>query len=205
MAIRAYFIPITKIIFDGGGSHNCPKYFWHRFNPEPPLAGLESVTHSWETYLLEDVGLIVADVDNVTHTLLAGQLDVLALPLNLDGTITLAAVNTVKNFLEAVNVPAGWVTNGMTYRAALRTLLNIWQLHSRYVGTVGKKLFGGSIHLNDTVADIPQRYRDDLRAAAESMGLDFSAITPATTIRQLLKGVADQLGNIEYKIGPLAI
>ena len=200
---RLYLLPIVHVPLDGGGTYNCPKYLQHRFNPA--ISGLETVRYAWETYLLEDVGLAAAETNGAQHTLLASQLDVIALPENLDNLIQATAVARVRDYLDVMNVPANWIVSGMTFRSALRTLLNIWQLHNRYVGMVGKKLFDGTIRLNDTVADIPQRYRDDLRSAAESIGLDYSGVTTSTTIRQLFKMLADQLGDRPYTIGSVTI
>lgn len=200
MALRLYFIPVIHLTTE---KYEVPKYLPHRFNAA--TSGLEGLAWSWATYLLGDTGLIASDTATAQHNILNAQTDVIALPTNLDSTLTQAARDKARNLLEGWNVPALWIQTGMTYRAALRTLMNIWQFHNRYVGRFARKLFDGSISLDMTVSQMSQGVRNDLQTAAESLNLDYSAVTGATTIRQLLKGVSDQLGDVPYSIGGVTI
>jgi len=200
MTTRLYLIPITHLT---DPIYNVPKYLPHRYNPS--LAGLEGVRWAWETYLLEDTGLIVADVDNTQHTLLSAQADVLAVP-PLDNTISSAAVrNQVRNALEAVNVPGLWIVTGMSYRSVIRVVLGMWQFHNRLAAIIQHKIFDGTIDLEMTVANIPLATRDQLQIAADELGLDYSAVTGSTTVRQLLKVMGDQFAGTEFNIGGFII
>ena len=72
---RLYILPVVHLT---NPVYNVPKYLPHRFNPA--LSGLEGVAWAWVTYSLEDVGIIAADVTTAQDTLLAGRVDVLAVP-----------------------------------------------------------------------------------------------------------------------------
>ena len=200
MTARLYLIPITHLT---DPTYNVPKYLPHRHNPA--LAGLEGVRWAWETYLLEDIGLIVADVSDTQHTLLSAQVDVLAVP-PLDNTIGSVAVrNQVRNVLEAVNVPGLWVTVGMSYRQVVRVILGMWQFHNRLATIIQHKIFDGSVNLEMTVTNIPLATRNQLQVAADGLGLDYSSVTGSTTVRQLLKGMGDQFASTEFNIGGFVI
>lgn len=201
MALRLYLLPVVHLT--SPVPYEVPKYLPHRFSP--PLSGLEGVVWSWETYLLQDVGMAVAEVSTAQHTLLAAQSDVISVPVNLDSTIAQNVRNNIRAQLDLWLIPSAWVITGMSYRIICRTLLNIWQFHNRYVGSTGVRLFDGSLILATQWQAIPVAVQDGLLAAAASMNLNTSGLTPTTTVGQILKSLADQLGDIPYTIGPLTI
>lgn len=187
MTIQLYVIPVVHLVTP---VYEVPKYFPHRHNP--PLAGLEGVPWAWVTYLLEDVGIIAADVDATQDALLAGQADVVGVP-PLDNAIHNAtARNKVRSMLEASNVPGTWVNTGMTYRSVLRVVLGLFQFHNRVVARLSRRVWDGSISLSTTVNQLPQPVADHLRNAADDLGLNYSAVTGTTTLRQLLLGIGQQ-------------
>jgi hypothetical protein len=200
MALRLYFVPVVHVAVP---RYECPKYFPHRFNP--PTAGLENVSHAWTTYLLEDVGLIAADVTTAQHSIVAAQTDVIALPVNLDVTLNAGAVNAAQAALEGWNVPANWVTTGMTYRQVVRTVVRMWRFHARMVAMSNGRLFDGTVTLSTALASLPLAARNRLKSVADSYGLDYSGVTNATTVRQLLKAMADQFADDPVTLGGLTI
>ena len=198
MSVELYLIPITHLSLGGGGSYNVPKYLPHRFNPAEP--GLEGVRWAWVTYLLEDIGFIIADVTTAQDSQLSGYSDVLVIP-PLDNQITkVPQRKRVRAALEDVMIPGLWIDVGMTYREIVRTVLNLFSFHGRFVALIQGRVFDGSLDLDMTVGDIPQAKRDKLQEAADGFGLDYSGVTGATTIRQLLKGMADQFADEPYRI-----
>jgi len=204
MTQRMYIIPIVHIDIGEGSFYNVPKYFRHRMNPDslPELAG---VNYAWETWLNEDVAIIVADVDDTQHTLVNGQADVVTIP-PLDNTIpTVAVRNRVRTVLENNNIPGTWVIVGMAYRSIVRIVLGMFQFHNRVVRLIGRRLFDGTLNLTLTIADLSIPMQDALAQAAADLFLDYSAVTGATTLRQLLKGMGDQFANREFEIGGFII
>jgi len=183
VAIHFYVVPK---IGDGvtGATAFSPKYFAGPVNPSGlPFAGALD-------YGLEDLFLVVADLDAGQHTTLNANGDVLAVP-SLANTVG-AALATVQSKLEAKNVPADWVTAGMTYQQVLARVIRLVGLMQRFHGMFGR-LFIGGLTLNSTISQIPAGARTRLATAAQSMGAVTTSITGATTIRAALVIVADQL------------
>lgn len=191
MTVHLYVLPIVHLI---DPLYDVPKYLPHRFNS--PLVGLENLFWALVPYQLEDVALLIADVTDAQHTLLSAQTDVIAVP-PLDNTIQNATVrNRVRTVLEAANVPAGWVNVGMTYRSVVRTVISLFAYHRPVVRRLGRRLFDGTVNLDLTVSQLPSNARDFLQASADELGLDYTGVTGATTLRDLLKLMADQAGGL---------
>ena len=202
MTWRLYIIPNVRIDLGSGKEYAGPKYFFCRLSDGLP--GMENVRWVWENYVWENNGIIAADVTDAQHTLLNAQADMIAIPA-LDNTIPNAtARNRVRNILEAGNIPGTWVTVGMTYRQIARTVLNVFRFFNRYVSK-GGRISAAGFNLDTTWSQIPQAHQDRLRATADEFGLDYSGVTGATTIRQILKGMADQIGDVAYQIGGMVI
>ena len=202
MTWRLYIVPITKIDTGPGTEFAAPKYFFGRLTNG--LAGMEGVKWAWERFVWESHGIVAADVSDAQHALLDSQTDVIVIPA-LDNTIPNATVrNRIRNILEAGNIPGTWVNTGMTYRVVVRNVLNIWRFANRYISK-GGKIFTGSVTLDTTWSQIPALAQQKLIETANEFGLDYSAVTGATTIRQILKGMADQFGEIVYQLGEIVI
>ncbi len=196
MTQRLYVLPVVHLTTP---NHNVPKYLPHRFNPA--MAGLEGVRWAWQTYLLDDLGVLVADVTTAQNTLLSGQSDVLVVPTNLDSTVPNTTTrNRIRTLLEAAGVPGTWVNTGMVYRTIVRSVLGCCQYHNRLVGLAQRRLFDGSVNLDMTVGQLPAGIRDRLQGAADGLGLDYSWVTASTTLRTLFKGMGDQYAARELRI-----
>ena len=193
MVWRLFVLPVV-----GSGSSRLdprrPKYVVE----EPALAGVP--------WAMMDYGhhpgcLLAADVTNQQRNLLSGKADVALVPLNLDTTVG-ANLTATQNVLEALHVPALWVTASDTWRVVVRTVGGLFQFAQRYAGlTDGQDLLPAGVNLNLTMADVPQARRDAIQATAESFGYDTSAITGATTIRAALKILGDQWGDDPFLLG----
>lgn len=200
MTVNLYTVPVIHL---SSPRYEVPKYLPHRFNA--PIAGLENVSWAWETYLLEDFGLIIADVTSPQDNLLRNQADVLAVP-PLDNSINNNSVrDTVRNYLEAASIPGSWINTGMSYRAILRIVLGLFYFHNRLVVRVQRRFWDGTITLDTTVGQLTLEAIQQARNTADDLGLDYSAVTSATTIRQLLLGVGQQFSNRSLKISGAGI
>jgi hypothetical protein len=154
---------------------------------------------------LEDVGIILADVTPAQHTLLSGQADVLAVP-PLDNAIPNDTVrDMIRNFLENQNLPALWVNTGMTYRTVLRVTLGVFQFHDRFVSSLQRRLWDGSINLNTTIGSLSQPIRDLLQNVANSFNLDMSGISGSTTIREMLRSIGQQFATRTFTISGVGL
>jgi hypothetical protein len=143
-------------------------------------------------YGLENVYLLAVDLDASQHATLSAQADVLSVPSPITTTVTAGALNTVKTKLEAGNVPADWVTVGMTYQQVLSRVIRIVQFMQRFDRLFGR-LFAGGMTLDTSINQIPAGARNNLRDAALSLGAITSGITGTTLVREGLVLVADQL------------
>lgn len=196
MAVELYLIPVVH-----PGGNNAPKYLPTRFDPSNVEPGLENVKWAWTTYLGEDAGLLIADVTPAQDSQLAGYSDVLKVP-PLDNTINNNNQrDAVRDALEGSFIPGTWVNVGMTYREVIRKVLHIFEYHARSVAINQGPLFrGDTVNLDLTVSQIPQQKRDALQQTAEEFELDYSWVTGTTTLRELLKGIADEFADEPYRV-----
>jgi hypothetical protein len=142
--------------------------------------------------------LVGADLSTFDHNTVVSNSDVIALPANLDQSVSAGALTTVQNALEAMNIPAGWVTTSMTYREVLRKVAKMMFFFQRLKGVGLARLLTGSVALNTQFQDLPLNARQRLIAAADSLNLDRSGMSGSTTIRQIMKAMADQLPHRMY-------
>lgn len=184
MPARLYLMPMAA---DG----RYPKY----------LADLEGLSSAGMDYGAEPVFLVcVRDVPDSVHATLAAYPDVTALPLNLDAQIG-AQLGQVQTALESLNLPAQWVQATFTYRQVARIVAAIFQFMQRCHGLGFPRLLEGTVTLNTRFNQLPQVSRQRLLQAAESMQFDTSSLAGTSTIRQILKAMADQWGTLELFLG----
>lgn len=192
MALRVYFVPV---IGDGLtiATPRRPKY----------ISGVIAGAFQCMDYGNEPTMLVAAEVTNAEHTAIAANPDVVVVPANLNNTIgvNLAAVQAA---LDSLNIPADWITSGMTYRTVLKWIALLFLLCQRFQGLVGGRLFPAGITLNSTVGDLTVNVRQKLLQAAGSLHLDTSAITLAMTIRVALKTLANQI-SLPISLGGQAL
>src|SRR5688572_2251526 len=177
MAKRFYVVP--KIV-EGPGIK--PKY-----------VGSLGVAFAAMDYGLEDTFLVGAEVTPEQHTGLASELDVIAIPANLDQQIGLTALETVKSRLEGLHVPSDWVTTSHTYREVVRLTGKLFLYMQRFHGQQLAVFFSGAITLDTRVNQLTNAQRTAMTVAAESLGLSVASITGPMLLRQALKIIADQI------------
>lgn len=182
--IRYYIVPVDSQF---GANVRVPKYMKSRVNP----TGIDA---RWGVmdFGLEPTFLMAADVDATQHTLLAAELDVLALPADIDSNLTPGTVTVAQDFMEARNIPANWVTTAFTYRQVLRRVAGLFQFAQGVHGTFGISIFDGGLNLDRTLNSIPVARRNGLQQVADQQGLDYSALGGAATLRDMLLSFAQQ-------------
>ena len=155
-------------------------------------------------YGLIDTGLVMADVSQAQHDQLAIQGDVTAVPENLDSLIG-ANTTAVRSALESLRIPGNWVQAADTYRELLRMVGGLFQFSQRHNGLHGKIIIPENLNMDQTWSEIPLLWRADLRQTATSFGYDTSGVTGSTTIRAILKTLADLWGDEALLIGGVEI
>jgi hypothetical protein len=137
--------------------------------------------------------LVGADVTGAEHTAIVAHTDVTAVPANLDDTVG-GALSTVQTKLELANLPADWVTSGMTWRTVVKWTIRILLLMQRFRGLLSSAArFFATVTLDSTVGDLSALVRQRFITAAASFGLTTTGITLGMTIRAALILLGQQM------------
>jgi hypothetical protein len=152
------------------------------------LANLKS---GWQWRELPRGWAVVYDptADAAEDTAIGANADAIVIP-PLDNTV---AVNATKNALEALSIPAQWVISGMTYRTVLRTIVGMANFAQRCEGINPSARLSLTGNLDKTFSQLPAATRSVLTTASDSLGLDRSGVTGATTLREILRILAQQI------------
>jgi hypothetical protein len=169
------------------------------------IAAMKPLVWEGQYYGLEPVYLVAADVTAAQHASIAANVDVIVIPQNLDNTISLTALSTVQQKLEDLHIPAGWVTTDHTYRDVLRVVRRAFQFFARMwvlqaeQGQTPTALFTGAVTLDTRMNQLTAAQRQALTETCASFNIDTSWVLNTTTLRQLLKGIADRLPGLPMK------
>lgn len=192
MAYRLYIVPRT-----GTGT------FEDTYRPKY-IADLKGGPWVGMPFGLEPHILVSTDLSGEDHATIAAYSDVIVIPANLDNTIGTNR-DAVVNALGTLNIPAGWVTSAMTYREVIKPVAAIFQFAQRLKGHGNIRIFDTGITLSTKFNQLPAAVRTKLKGAAESMNFDTSSLSGTSTIRQILKEMADQWGDKEIKLGGITL
>jgi hypothetical protein len=198
-AFRIYLLPFVT----GSDGVLRPKYF-----SDGTITGdfKGAIPYAFEPWMF-----VGADLASEEHITLSGQADVFLIPANLTDTLTAGQVTNVQNKLESINVPAGWVSTALTWAQVLRTVFGILNFYQRYTsiyfsanGTLPPAL-GGTVTLNSTFASLPLAVRNALTATATDLGFSTTGIAGGTTLRTILKLMADQYAARAFILGEVEL
>lgn len=185
--IRAYIIPLVAGIRPERPQRLRPKYlpFPDQFAWEPMDCGKHALV------------LVIADVNMATDTTLQAASDVFAFPANLNATIPSGQLANVKTRLEGFNIPGSHLTISSTWRDVVRLVWRAFKFHSVFHGAADpgteERIFPAGITLDTTYSELPQSARQNLVRVANKLNLDTAALSGASTMRQVMKAVSDQL------------
>lgn len=184
-----YFVPAI-----GAGSDADPRTPKYATGSGFPWAAMD--------FGMQPIFLVAADVDAATDTTVSAQADVIRVPDNLDATLG-GQLATVQTGLENRNIPAGWLTSGTTYRTALRTVTNMFRFLQRFpaVTQITAPLLDGSVNLDLQFNNLSATNQQRLIDTADSFGFDTSGLSGTTTLRTILKNVADQFVSVGFQLG----
>lgn len=193
MAMNVYVMP--AVVTTGDLPARFPKYF----APGQPFAA-----YNWVglDYGVENVFLVAAaDVTAADQSTLAGFADVIAVP-PLSQTVG-AQVTTVQSRLESLNIPGQWVTSSMSYGSVCRytaVFMTIMQTLTQQMGR--PSLFQGTgITLATKWGQLPAAVQQNLLDLAAHLNMSTAALTGTTTVRQVLKALADQWPAVAIPVG----
>lgn len=187
MAVNVYLMPL---IVSGPKNARLPKYF----------ASLDGLDPTWMDYGLEPVFLVVVqDIPALTHTFLVAQSDVIVVP-DLQQTVG-AQLAIVQSRLELLNIPSGWVQSSHSYGSVVRYAAIFFHLMQRMQGMGFAKLLDGGVTLDTRFNQLTAGVQGNLVATAQSFGMDTSSLSGASTIREMLKALADQWPALSISVG----
>lgn len=204
MAFRLYIVPVVGVAGNRANPPR-PKYFLSDASGQgvtPIIAGGQS--WSGVDYGLEKWMVVGADLTSSDDLLVVGQADAFALPVDLGVQLNAAQVTSVKAKLEAINVPAGWVTAALTWVVVVRKVLGMFSWMQRvgqiYYDATGQFLnvFSASVSLDTAFGSLPQAVQDAMTGAAQSFSFSTAGLTSGTTLRVILKAMADNFANQQY-------
>lgn len=193
MAINVYLMPaITRDSPDRPGvMERLPKYRDEYAGQAPDFVIL---------YGAEDAALVaLQDVPAGVHATLAGHADCTAVP-DLSQTVG-GQLATVQARIEALKLPAQWVQSSDSYGSVVRVVAIVFLLMERFKGLGKEKIFQAGITLDTRFNQLPVGVRQDLRDLGDSFGFDTSAVAGTSTLRQILKMMADQWGLLTIHTG----
>jgi len=189
MARRLYIVPQVPIGSGPRAATLVPKY-------------IAALTKRWGAmqFGFEQWLIVVADLPDTTHDLLALEADVIAVPRRLDAEIG-TNLTTVQTKLEMMNLPSGWITASQTYRFVLRMVVGAFRLASYVHGYVRAhnqphetgRLFPAGVTLSTQYNQLNPYVRDGLIAAADHFKIDRSGLSGTSTLRQIVKTFGEQV------------
>lgn len=199
MTVRFYILPIeTNSTGDGRG----PKYFkWGLPGWDPDPQNAIDCPWSMKDYGSINNAILCADISATDHTNLASNSDVLVIPTNIDNTLTVSARNVARNFLENYNIPAGWIATGTTYRSVLRTITEFFLFFQRITVILGHDINLPVGWMDLTIAQISGEIRSAMMQYADENNIDYSLVTQTTTMRSVMKYIADGWGTTPILFG----
>ncbi len=187
---RLYLVPV---VLDPDSGMYGPKYF-------------QFVSDPWAmiNFGVDPVALVGANLaDDAT---IVGNSDVYAFPWDLTPKLTGTDVNTLTTFLEGVNVPSSnWLTSSFSWLAAARVIGGMFTFAQRYsVYSGGQKLFPTGVTANSRFDSLSAGEQSAINSAIASLGYAYYP-GAATTIRQFLKTLSENWGNMPFYLGPVEI
>jgi hypothetical protein len=197
--IELFLIPMIVVGTNRFGQpHKAPKYI----HDDPNVIGYSAVRYSRVSE-----AIVAVEADQTTLNALAGESDVfrMADDSTIDNTINNGQRNSIRNFLEARDIPAQWVNTGDTRREIIRGLAGIFLFAQRVEGRTGEGLKESfqqaGISLDSTWSSLPQSAKDILTETADSFGWTNPGFTGSTTIREILIFMSQQFEGTPISIG----
>lgn len=192
-----YLVPVETT---NGGARRGPKYFSWRFDPDPP--GIVCTRLSLMDYgFLPSFLAYARGISEADHTALIAHADVYFWPANLQQSIS--PQDTIKTFLEGINIPTNWTTAATTYLELLRSLAGMFQFLQRYgaLSGINDPLFDATVTLDTRYRNLSAQRQAWFAQTVESFGYPSSIINQNSQIRQMLKFAADAWGAQPFYLG----
>jgi hypothetical protein len=193
--IRVYLVP--KIGTGARTDAYRPKYLADWGQTHPVDGQIEAVMMD---YGVEATYLVLAVVTPAQHTEIVSNIDVTAVPTPYTDNVSAVALTKVQQSLESALIPGNWITTSNTWADVVRSTVKSILVMQRFAGMFGQ-LFTSGVTLDTTVGQLTAAQRQNLRAAAQSMGIDTSGATGSTTVRTAILIFSAQLPPVTFTLG----
>lgn len=195
MAFRLYIVPVI-----GVGTKQDPRRPKYFSDPAQIASSWSGIDYGFEPWFIVGGNLTTSE-DNFV----VGQADGFALPFDLAPNLTSQQVTAVKNKLDAIHVPSNWVNNTLSWVFVVRTVLGVFSFIQRYgviyaeanSGSVAP-LFRAGVSILTTFGSLPQAVQNAMIATAQSFNISTAGLTANTTLRTILKSMADNFQGQQY-------
>ena len=135
----------------------------------------------------EDLCLFSAEVTTEEHDALVANVDVRAIPIDIDAQAGVAGANAAEAYLESYKLPGDWIQPTMTWRTILRYVARIMKALEFFEAFAPRTKILAALQLTNTVGDLSQDNQDKLAQAAAIVGITFQT---TDTLRKVLKDIA---------------
>lgn len=186
--VRFYIVPVEQV-----GIYRGPEYLRWRFD-QSPIPELAGVRWSCKDYGIAPQMVCAADVTPAQHLILAAFPDVWAWAENLDTPLGSINRNLLNTFLEAVDIPADWLSPQNTQREALRTITGMFLYMQRLFALTGANLLS-TYALNTRLGNMTAQWQAAIQQAGTDLGYDTAWMTGNMTVRIILKNMANRWGT----------
>lgn len=160
-----------------------------RLDPRRPKY-IAALGVDWSMADFIDSAIVWATTTPAQETTVAANADARLIP-PLDNAVNVAATQQA---LEDLNMPAQWVTAGMTYRAVLRVTVGMAQLLQRASAILGSQIRPTG-NLDRTLGSLPVATRNAIAQACDELGIDRTGMVGSTTVREALRDFGQQFAQ----------
>ena len=191
--IRFYFMPLVEI-----NNYRIPKYFAYEDLSHDGV----NASHRVIDYGKHPVCFVTADVTIDDHLVLAEYNDIIALPGDIETSITREAISALMGRFEELNVPLDWVTPGMLWRDVIRKILCLFMFSQRYYGLYNARIIEDDDSLDAQYDSIQDARRQRYLETKRSFGDRDPVLTNArSTLRNIMMRLSDSFGDRPINIG----
>lgn len=191
-AQQFYLVPIQTI----NTSYRVPSYFCSRFVTSNCIASQWALMD----YGILPNGLLLAiNISQADNDALCLHADVYCFPDNLDTP----ASQSLKGFVEGINIPSDWTTPSTSNRELLRKLAGMMQFNQRYSGSVcpGETFLGvGGVTLDTKWNALTTHQKDCFNQTVITFGVSFT-VSGNPSLRTIIKRAGDFWDGIPFYLG----
>lgn len=155
-------------------------------------------------YGAEDICITyIKGITQAHHDALTANPDVIGLPEDLQAQMTVGQVTGAQNFMEGINIPAGWVNTSRTVGATLKIMVGLFEFFQTWRGLTGDRHgspLNSGMAMNDEFNSMSLLNRSRLVVTMDRMNVDVSGLTGTSTLREIMQNFATDRMSVPRKL-----